>query len=119
RIPDVKLLLIHQALALCDALESARCVARIHALRRNGATVLLYSHDAALLAEVADEMWWFRAGELAAQGDPETTLARYRAAIAETLRREGEQGRATLSRAARRGDGRARIVALEVLGSSG
>ena len=119
RIPDVKLLLIHQALALCDGLERARCVDRIHALRRNGATVLLYSHDAALLAEVADEVWWFHAGQLAAQGDPETTLARYGAAVAEAIRREGEGVRAALSRANRRGDGRARIVALDVIGDAG
>lgn len=118
-IPDVKLLLIHQALALCDALDRGRCIARINALRRDGATVLLYSHDAALLTEVSDEVWWFRAGELAAQGDPDTTLARYRAAVAETLRREGEAGRSALSPVSRRGDGRARIVALEVRGASG
>ena len=118
RIPDVKLLLIHQALAACDALELARATARLHALRRAGATVLLYSHDAALLAEVADEVWWFRDGRLAGQGDPDATLASYRSAIAEVLRRDGENTAPVLSRAARRGDGRARIVTLELLGAS-
>lgn len=119
RIPDVKLLLIHQALAACDALERARAAARLHALRSQGATVLLYSHDAALLAELADEVWWFQAGQLAGQGDPEATLAQYQAAIAALLRQEGEGMLPALSRAARRGDGRARIAALDLLGASG
>ena len=119
RIPDVKLLLIHQALAGCDALERARCVARLHALRAQGSTVLLYSHDAGLLEAVADEVWWLRGGRLEAQGDAAETLARYGTAIARMLRGEGESAPPELSRPAARGDGRARIVALELLGASG
>ncbi len=119
RVPEVKLLLIHQALAACNALERAHALARIDRLREGGGTVLLYSHDAALLEEIADEVWWFREGRLEAQGDPRETLGRYRAAIAAMLRREGENTHPALSRAARRGDGRARIVALDLLGALG
>jgi lipopolysaccharide transport system ATP-binding protein len=54
-----------------------------------------------------------------AKGDPREVLCRYRAHVASRIREWGEGRTSTLDPALRRGDGRARLVALETIGGSG
>ncbi len=112
-------LALDQVLATQDALVRARTLPGLDRLRRSGSTVLLASHEIHLLELLCDEVWWLEAGELAAKGDPRETLTRYRRAVAEQVRAWGETIPARLAPSFRRGDGRAEVIALEILGANG
>jgi lipopolysaccharide transport system ATP-binding protein len=111
-------LLLDHALAERDALARARTAIDIERLRRSGGTVLLASHEDALLRELCDEIWWLDRGRLAAKGDPGETLDRYRRHIARRLRESGEPV-AAMAPSLRRGDGRARVLSVETLDGQG
>ena len=112
-------LALDQALATQDALVRARTLTGLDRLRRSGTTVLVSSHEINLLESLCDEIWWLEAGQLAAKGDPKETVARYRRAVAEKIRSWGDTIAPRLAPTARRGDGRAEIIAIETLGSKG
>jgi ABC-type uncharacterized transport system ATPase subunit len=112
-------LLIEHTFAHADALVRARAVVALNSLRVSGATILLLSHEPALLRELCDEIWWLEDGVMADRGDPRQVLESYHQRIAEKFRAWGETVNAPLAPALRKGDGRAEIVALETLGSSG
>ncbi len=112
-------LALDQVLATQDALVRARTLPGLDRLRRSGSTVLLASHEDRLLETLCDEVWWLEAGELAAKGDPRETLARYRRAVTEQVRAWGETIPARLAPSFRRGDGRAEVTGLEILGANG
>jgi ABC-type taurine transport system ATPase subunit len=109
------LLLLDHALARQDAMARAQAAAALAAVRRAGGTVLLVSHEEELLLRLCDEIWWLHQGELAARGDPREVLDRYRRHVAARLAEWGRSAEATLSPSFRRGDGRARVLALETL----
>jgi lipopolysaccharide transport system ATP-binding protein len=112
-------LALHHTLAQQDALACARAAATLETLRRSGATVLLVSHQEDLLARLCDEIWWLDQGRLAARGDPQEVLRQYRRHVARRLRAAGQAEVVKMSPALRRGDGRARILALETLDEHG
>ena len=112
-------LLIEHTFAQADALVRARALLELNKLRVNGTTILLLSHEPALLRELCDEIWWLDNGALAARGDPREVLESYHAHIAAKFRAWGESISAPLTPALRKGDRRAEIVALESLGASG
>jgi len=101
------------------ALEKARLEASILARRAQGETVRLFTNDEELLLRVADEAQWIREGTVAAQGDPREVLGEYRRWVAQTLRAEASGRQAPLAPALRRGDGRARVEAIETLDAAG
>jgi lipopolysaccharide transport system ATP-binding protein len=111
----VDLLLLEHTLAQQDALMRAQAAAALERLRRAGATVLLVSHEEELLAGLCDEIWWLERGRLAARGDPRETLEKYRRQVARRMRQWGESQPSRLAPSLRRGDGRARILNLELL----
>lgn len=111
-------LLLDHALAERDALVRVRAAIDIERLRRSSGTVLIVSHEEALLRELCDELWWLDRGRLAAKGDPGETLDRYQRHIAGRLRESGE-GVAAIAPSLRRGDGRARVLSVETLDGQG
>jgi lipopolysaccharide transport system ATP-binding protein len=88
-------------------------------LRRAGTTVLLVSHEEDLLRQLCDEIWWLDQGKLAGRGDPAEVLCAYRCHIVRRIRAWGETVSVPLAPRLRRGDGRAEVVKLELLGESG
>lgn len=110
---------LDQALATEDAVVRARTLTGLDRLRRAGSTILLSSHEAPLLEQLCDEVWWLNAGQLAAKGDPKATLAAYRRHVADTVRAWGETIPPRLAPSFRRGDGMAEILAIETLGANG
>lgn len=115
----VELLVLDHSLAHQDALARIQASMALSRLRASGSTILLLSHEPALLSELCDEIWWMDAGSIAAQGDPRQMLDRYRAAIAQRLRAGSDGAQIPLLPAMRKGDGRAVIIALETLGQTG
>jgi len=112
-------LALDQALAAQDAMVRARTVTALDRLRRSGSTVLLASHEYALLESLCDEVWWIEGGMLASKGDPKETLTRYRRFVAEKVRAWGDTIAPRMAPVARRGDGRAEVISIETLGASG
>ncbi len=112
-------LALDQALAAQDAMVRARTVTALDRLRRSGSTVLLASHEYALLESLCDEVWWMEGGMLASKGDPKETLTRYRRFVAEKVRAWGDTIAPRMAPVARRGDGRAEVISIETLGASG
>jgi lipopolysaccharide transport system ATP-binding protein len=112
-------LALDQSLALQDAIVRARTLTALDRLRRSGSTVLLASHEDRLLESLCDEVWWLDAGQLAAKGDPKETLNRYRRFVADRVRSWGDTITPRIAPTARRGDGRAEVIAVETLGSKG
>ena len=110
-------LALDHTLARHDALVRLRAATDIDKLRRAGTTVLLVSHEEALLRQLADEIWWLDRGKLAGRGDPDEMLRAYARHIAARLREGGDP--AAAAPRWRRGDGRARIENLELLGEAG
>jgi lipopolysaccharide transport system ATP-binding protein len=110
---------LDHALSRADAVTKSRAVAHLVQLRRGGATIVLVSHDEALLESCADEIWWIRDGVLIARGDPAEVLTRYRRHVAEDLRVSGENQLPRLSPTMRNGDGRATLEQVELLGENG
>lgn len=119
-LPDVPgNFILDHALSRSDAVAKSLAVARLLELRREGATVVLISHDQALLESCADEIWWIRAGDLAARGDPAEVLAQYRRHVADALRTAGAGQVARLIPTMRIGDGRAVLEGVELLDADG
>lgn len=113
------LLLLDHAFALQDSFARARAIAELERVRRAGATVLLLSHEPDLLRRVSDEIWWLDRGRLAAKGDPSEILDRYQRHIAARLREAAAGASAPLAPTHRSGDGRARILSVEILDTAG
>jgi len=118
-LSPVDALLLEHALARQDALVRQRSALAIDRLRRAGTTVLLVSHEEELLRLLSDEIWWLDQGKLAGRGDPAEMLRAYGCHIARRLRTWGSSFAAPVTPRLRRGDGRAEIVKLELLGESG
>jgi ABC-type nitrate/sulfonate/bicarbonate transport system ATPase subunit len=112
-------LALDQALAVQDAIVRARTLTALDRLRRSGSTVLVASHEYALLEALCDEVWWMEDGALASKGDPKETLTRYRRFVAEKVRAWGETISPRMAPASRRGDGRAEVISIETLGANG
>lgn len=115
----VDLLLLDHALAGKDAFERAQASMELVRLVRGGTTVLVASHEEPLLRSLADEVWWFDDGRLAAKGDPAEVLEKYRAHIAERVRKWGKSRCMPLAPPLRRGDGRAELISIETLDGDG
>jgi lipopolysaccharide transport system ATP-binding protein len=88
-------------------------------MRRGGTTILLASHEEALLRRFADEIWWLHGGKLAGRGDPEEILGAYRRHIAERIRAWGESLVPQLAPRMRWGDGRAEVLSVQTIGEDG
>jgi ABC-type methionine transport system ATPase subunit len=119
QLSPVDLLLIEQTLAPHDALVRGRALVGIDRLRNAGTTVLIVSHEADLLRQLCDEVWWLDAGALHMQGDPGEVLDAYQQRISERFRAWGDTLSSPMSLKLRRGDGRAEILSLETFGDSG
>jgi len=115
----VDALLLDRTLARHDWVVRGRAAMALEGLRRSGCTILLASHDEELLRRLCDEIWWIDGGKLAGRGDPGEVLRAYREHVARKLRESGEAIAAPLAPAVRRGDGRAEILRVELLGEPG
>jgi energy-coupling factor transporter ATP-binding protein EcfA2 len=112
-------ILINQTFARQDLVLREKAAIAIDRIRRAGGTILVATHDEALVHRVCDEVWWLHRGRLAERGDARQVIALYRKHVAEELRAWGETVTAPLAPKVRRGDGRAEIVRVETVGESG
>jgi ABC-2 type transport system ATP-binding protein/lipopolysaccharide transport system ATP-binding protein len=71
-------LLIDEVLAVGDAHFQQKCLAWLGETRRRGTTIVLVSHDLALIESLCDRACLLDRGRLVACGDPKTVVGRYR-----------------------------------------
>jgi ABC-type polysaccharide/polyol phosphate transport system ATPase subunit len=74
---DPDILIIDEALATGDAYFVQKCAARIAALCRSGATVLLVSHNAAQISLLCERAIFLAAGRIVAEGAPADVIDAY------------------------------------------
>jgi lipopolysaccharide transport system ATP-binding protein len=101
-----------------DAFERVRRRMEIEAARRNGAAILVLTHDDETL-RLCDEVWWLEEGRLAGRGAPGVVLESYRRHVNHRLREWARDTDQPLHWTMRRGDDRARIVELRTLDAEG
>jgi ABC-type polysaccharide/polyol phosphate transport system ATPase subunit len=78
---DADILLLDEVLAVGDVAFQARCFERIEAMRREGKSVLLVSHDLAAVERVCDRALLLSAGRIKLEGDPTEVIGAYHAAL--------------------------------------
>jgi ABC-type polysaccharide/polyol phosphate transport system ATPase subunit len=84
--PDV--LLVDEVLAVGDEAFSHRCLEKFAEFERAGKTIVVVSHDLALVAQRCRRAVWLEKGRVAADGPAAETIALYRERVAEE---EGEK----------------------------
>jgi lipopolysaccharide transport system ATP-binding protein len=76
---EPEILMIDEALAVGDAGFRAKCRRKIREFIADGCTLILVSHDSALVAEICRRAIWLRHGRMLQDGKVEDVLANYRA----------------------------------------
>lgn len=112
-------LLLHHALATRDRLACEKAELLLGQLRRGGATILMVSNDEPMLLRLCDEVWWLAEGRLVNRGEPRGVLDAYRKQVGDKFRAWGESQPAAIDLLRRRGDGRAQIAGVDLLGHGG
>ena len=95
--PDV--LLVDEVLSVGDEAFSHRCLEKFAEFERAGKTIVVVSHDLALVAQRCRRAVWLEKGSVAADGPAVETVALYRERVAE------EEGRSRTRAAGREGLG--------------
>jgi ABC-type polysaccharide/polyol phosphate transport system ATPase subunit len=80
---DPEILVVDEVLAVGDAIFVNRCVQHFEEMRRRGVTVLLVSHDMALVKLLCDRALLLYRGRILAEGDPGDVVNRYNGLILE------------------------------------
>ncbi len=74
---DPEILLVDEVIAVGDEEFQRRCMDHMHRLRENGTTIVLVSHDAALMRRLCDRVGWLDHGRLVEVGDPDHVIDAY------------------------------------------
>ena len=74
---DPEILLVDEVIAVGDEEFQRRCLRHMESLRAGGTTIVLVSHDAALVRRLCDDVCWLDGGQLLAAGDPDEVLDAY------------------------------------------
>lgn len=84
--PDV--LLVDEVLAVGDMAFQQKCLEKIAQFKQAGCTILLVSHDIAMVRQLCDEVLWLRQGQVAAYGPADVVVDQYsNEMLSETQRR--------------------------------
>jgi len=81
RRPDI--LIVDEALSVGDAYFQHKSFDRIRKFRKEGTTLLIVSHDKQAIQSICDRVILLDAGDLAAQGDPESVMNYYNAMLSD------------------------------------
>jgi ABC-type polysaccharide/polyol phosphate transport system ATPase subunit len=85
QLSPVKVLILDHTLSLQDAIVRGRTLVALERMRQTGTTIVIASHEAALLRTICTEAWWIREGRLVASGDPQEILDWYAHHITQKL----------------------------------
>jgi lipopolysaccharide transport system ATP-binding protein len=119
---DARTLLIDEVLAVGDQAFQNKCRDKISALRRDGITILLVSHDPNAVRDLCASALWLEGGKVLARGGADEVLEAYFASVMEReeARFAAEHGRSAAPLSGDRwGSGEVEIVGVDVLGADG
>ena len=74
---EPEILVVDEVLAVGDAIFVNRCVHKFGEMRKRGVTVLLVSHDLALVKHLCDRALLLSSGRVVAEGEPGEVVNRY------------------------------------------
>ena len=74
---DPEILLVDEVIAVGDEEFQQRCLRHMENIRAGGTTIVLVSHDTALVRKLCDRVGWLDGGRLRAAGDPNEVLDAY------------------------------------------
>ncbi len=72
-----QILLIDEVLAVGDAEFQQKCFGHFDALKKRGATIVLVTHNMAVMRDFTDRLVLMEKGRLVSEGDPETLVREY------------------------------------------
>lgn len=78
---DPEIILVDETLAVGDEVFQEKCYARITAFQREGRTIIFVSHDMNAVRRVATRAVWLHQGVIAAEGEVESVIHAYHAAV--------------------------------------
>jgi len=78
---DPELLLVDEVIAVGDEEFQRRCMEHMNKLRAGGTTIVLVSHNTALMSDLCDTLGWLDHGRLMKLGDPDEVVAAYLAHV--------------------------------------
>jgi len=74
---EPEVLLIDEVLAVGDISFQQKCIQRIERFKSQGCTILLVSHEPALITDRCDEALWLRAGQMISYGKAAAVTEQY------------------------------------------
>ena len=74
---DPEILIVDEVVAVGDEEFQLRCLNHLEALRAQGVTIVLVSHDLGMLRANCDQMAWLNRGLVAAVGEPQDVINAY------------------------------------------
>jgi lipopolysaccharide transport system ATP-binding protein len=116
---EPEILLIDEVLAVGDQNFQAKCLEKIAALRRDGVTILLVSHNLDKVQELCEWVGWLEHGALEMYDVAEPVIAAYLRQTSEIEKARTEEDNVERSRRLRYGDGAIRIAEVEMVGEDG
>jgi len=75
------ILLVDEVLAVGDAGFTRKCIDRMNAFKKDGKTIILVTHDVAMVRSWCDQAVWLDGGEIKMQGNPPDVVDAYLHAI--------------------------------------
>jgi lipopolysaccharide transport system ATP-binding protein len=119
---DPEILIVDEALAVGDAIFSARCVQKFEDLRQRGVTVLLVSHDLGLIKRLATRAAFMLDGRIVLDGTPKDAVNRYIGYVLDWERKvqaTEDRSSVALKSTFRHGDGTSRITDVQLSDGDG
>ena len=113
---EPEILLVDEVLAVGDAAFQRKCLERIRALRNNGVTILIVTHDLDAVQRNCSRLVWMNTGEVVSEGNPESVVRQY---IEWSLRREMDHPQAESLAGRRWGAGDIEITQVRILDDDG
>jgi lipopolysaccharide transport system ATP-binding protein len=89
---EPEILLIDEVLFVGDLSFQTKCLERIQQFRNQGCTVLLVSHDNALVEKLCDSVLWLKKGRVKGYGQPRQILQSYADEISLETRKRTPEG---------------------------
>lgn len=74
---EPEILLVDEVIAVGDEEFQQRCLQHMERLRSGGTTIVLVSHDTALVRDLCDHVGWLDGGHLRSVGDPDEVVDAY------------------------------------------
>ena len=74
---EPEILLVDEVIAVGDEEFQQRCLEHMASLRSGGTTIVLVSHDTALVRKLCDRVGWLDGGQLREVGDPDRVVDAY------------------------------------------